>query len=121
MHTAAVVGVERFRHEGDGFTMPFRDVAHDVLVVLHPVAHLLHRCEPNVDLGLAGGSDFVMLSLDGDARFFQFQTHFVTDVLQCVRRRNREITFLRANFVAEVWELLARAIPMSFRTFDAMK
>ena len=70
MHTAAVVGVERFRHEGDGFTMPFRDVAHDVLVVLHPVAHLFHCREANVDLGLARGGDFVMLSFNGDTGFF---------------------------------------------------
>ena len=96
----------------------FGDVADDVFVILHVVAHRLERRETDIDLGLAGGRDFVMLALDRDAGFFEFEAHFVADVLQRVGRRDREITFLRADLVTEIWKLFARAVPMSFAAID---
>src|SRR6478735_4540752 len=95
-----------------------RDVADDVLVVLHVVAHRLERCESDINLGLAGGCDFVMLAFDRDAGFLEFQTHFVADILQGVGRRYREVAFLRADLVAEVWKFFPRAVPMSLATVD---
>ena len=62
-----------------------------------------------------------MLALDRDAGFLQLQAHLVADVLQAVGRCDREITFLRANFVTEIRELFARAVPMSFRAIDEME
>ena len=117
MHAAAVIGEERLGHESDRFVVPLRHVAHDVFVILHVVGHLLHRREPNVDLGLARGRDFVMLALDRDARLLQLETHFIANVLQGVGRRDRKISFLCANLVTEIREFFARAVPMRLRRF----
>ena len=94
------------------------DVAHDVFVILHGVAHAFERREPDIDLGLAGGGDFVMLALDRNAGFLQLQTHLIANVLQAVHRRDREVTFFRANLVTEIWKFFARAVPMSFDAID---
>jgi hypothetical protein len=62
-----------------------------------------------------------MLALDGNAGLFQFEAHFVANVLEAVGRRDGEVTFLRANLVAEVWKFFAAAVPMSFRAVDEME
>ena len=118
MHARAVVAKERLRHEGHRLVVLPRDVADDVLVVLHVVAHRLERREADIDFGLAGGRDFVMLALDRDAGFLKFQAHFVADVLQRVGRRDREIAFLRADLVTEIWKFFALAVPMSLAAID---
>ena len=121
VHAGAVVAEERLRHERDGLVVLLRDVPDDVFVILHVVGHLLHRSETDVDFGLAGGGDFMMLALDRDAGFLQLETHLVADVLQGVGRRNREIAFLRANFVAEIREFFLAAVPMAFRAIDEVE
>ena len=115
MHAGAVIAEERLGHESDGLVVPLGHVADDVFVVLHVVGHLFQRRETNVDLGLAGGRDFVMLALDRDAGFLQLETHFVANVLQGVGRRHREITFLCADLVTEIGKFFARAVPMRLR------
>jgi hypothetical protein len=77
VHAGAVVAEERLRHERDRLAVFLRDVADDVLVVLHPIAHLLHRREADIDLRLARRGDFVMLALDRDARFLELEAHLV--------------------------------------------
>src|SRR5690349_24889762 len=62
-----------------------------------------------------------MLALDCYTGFLQLQTHFIADVLQRVHRRDREITFFRANLVAEVWKFLARAVPVSFGAVHSVR
>src|SRR4029077_6865582 len=66
MHAAAVVSEDWFRHERDRFVVAVGDVAQDVFVILHVVAHAFYRRETNVDLGLTCRCDFVMLALDRD-------------------------------------------------------
>ncbi len=121
VHAGAVVGEERFRHEGDRFVMLPGDVADDVFVILHRVAHLLERREPNVDLGLAGGGDLVVLFVDWNAGFLQLERHFVANILQRVHRRDGKITFLRSNLVAHIRKFFARAVPVTFDAIDEME
>ena len=101
--------------------MPLGDVANDVLVILHAVAHQFQRREPDVDFGLTGRGHFVMLTLDRDAGSLQFEAHFVSDVLQRIHWRNREIAFLWPNFVAEVRNFLAARVPMTFCAVDQVE
>src|SRR5206468_10043067 len=63
MHAAAVVSEDWFWHERDRFVVALSDVAQDVFVILHAVAHAFERRETNVDLGLTCLCDFVMLAL----------------------------------------------------------
>src|SRR5207247_4681961 len=118
VHTRSVVPEDWFWHERHRSVVPLGDVAQDVFVILHVVAHAFERREPDVDLSLTCGCDFVMLALDRHAGFLQLETHFVANVLQAVHGRDREITFLGANFVTEVWKLLARAVPMTLDAVD---
>src|SRR5947208_5160761 len=97
------------------------DVADDVFVILHRVAHLLERREPNVDLGLTGGGDLMVLFVDWNARFLQLERHFVADVLQRVHRRDGEITLFRSNFVTHVRKFFARTVPMTFDAIDEVE
>src|SRR5205807_5585669 len=118
VHAGAIVTEQRLRHEGDGLVVPSRDVANDVLVILHRVAHLLQRRETDVDFCLASRSDFMMLFVHGDAGFLDLKRHFVANILQRVHRRNRKIALFRPNLVTEIWKLLAGAIPMSLSAVD---
>ena len=101
--------------------MPLGHVTNDIFVILHRVAHASERREADVDLGLAGGSDLVMLALDRNSSSLEFEAHFVANVLQRIHRRHREVTFLRPNLVAEIRKFFAPAIPMSLDTIDVMK
>ena len=82
---------------------------------------MLERREPDIDLGLAGRRDFMVLFVDRDTGFLQLKRHLIADVLQSVHGRNREITFFRANFVTKIWKLLTCAVPMAFDALDLMK
>src|SRR5437870_6755148 len=98
-----------------------RDVANDVFIILHRIAHLLEWREPDIDLGLAGGSDLMVLFVDRDARLLQLKRHFVANVLQGVHRRDGEITLLRSNFVTHIWKFFTRAVPMAFDAIDVFE
>ena len=101
--------------------MPLRDVADDVFVILHRVAHALERRETDIDLGLPSRGHLMMLFLDWNARFLQLEAHFTANVLQRVHRRDGKIPFLRTNFVSNVWKFLASAIPVPLDAIDNMK
>ena len=62
-----------------------------------------------------------MLAFDRDAGFLEFEAHLVADILQGVGRRDREVAFLRADLVAEVWEFFPRAVPMSLALSTEME
>ena len=121
VHTGTVIGEERFRHERGRFVVLPRDVANDVFVILHRVAHHFQRRETDIDLGLAGSGHFVVLFIDWDACFLELKRHFVADILQRIHRRNREITFLRPNLVTDIRKFFARAVPMAFDTVHEME
>ena len=74
VHAGAVVAENRLGHEGRRHPVAHRDVLDDVFVPGQPVGHLGQRLEAHVDLGLAGGRDFVMLFLDADADVLHFST-----------------------------------------------
>ena len=118
VHARAVITEERLRHEGHRLVVLPRDVADDVFVILHVVAHDLERRETNIDFGLSRGGDLVMLAFDRDAGFLHLEAHFIADVLERVCRRDREITFLCPDLVAEVRKLFPAAIPMPFAAVD---
>src|ERR1051326_2303461 len=63
----------------------------------------------------------MMLFIDGDTCLLDLQRHFIADVLQRIHRRHGEITFLRADFVTEVWKFLATAVPMTFAAVDDIR
>ena len=67
VHARAVVLEERLGHERDGVAGRVGDVLDDVLERHQVVGGLQQRAEPEVDLGLAGGADLVVLHLDVDA------------------------------------------------------
>jgi hypothetical protein len=121
VHARAVITEERLRHEGDGLVVPARYIANDVFVILHLVAHRLEGRETNINLCLTGGCDLVMLALNRDSGPLQFEAHFVADVLQGISRRDREITFLCADFISKVRRFISIAVPMAFATLYAMK
>src|SRR5207247_2165531 len=116
VHARAVIGEERFRHERGRFVVFPRDVANDVFVILHRVAHHFQRREADVDLGLAGGGHFVMWFIDRDACFLQFERHLVPNILQRIHRPNVKITFLCSKLV-----IRSTMVQMSERVGSALK
>src|ERR1700722_1104905 len=121
VHAGAVIGEGGLRHEGHGLVVPLGDVAQDIFVILHVIAHAFEWRETDIDFGLAGRRDLVMLAFNWDAGALELKTHFVANVLLTVHRRDGKITFFRANFVPEVWEFFSGAVPVPFATFDLMK
>jgi hypothetical protein len=72
---------------------------------------LQQRVEDDVDFGLAGGGDLVVLALDRDSERDHRQDHLVADVDQLVGRGDGEVALLVADLVAEVWEPLSPPSP----------
>src|SRR6516225_11437115 len=114
VHSGTVVAEQRLWHESHDFIIFLRDILKDVLVVHHMIAHETEGCEANVDLCLTGGRDFMVLPLDRYSSLFQFQAHFVTNVLKCIRWRNWEIPLFVTYLMPEVWKFLASGIPDAF-------
>jgi hypothetical protein len=63
----------------------------------------------------------MVLTFDRNTSLLQFKTHLVSDVLKRVRRRDRKVTFLVTNLVAQVWELFPPRVPDTFGAVDAME
>ena len=121
VHTGTVVAKERFRHEGHYLVVLLGNVLQDVFVVHHHVAHGPKRRKTDVDFCLTGGRDFMMLPFNRNAGFFQFQTHLISEILESIGRRHREIPFLVTDLVPEIRKLLAPGVPDRFATIDAVK
>ena len=107
----AVVAEERLGHEAGGLAVFPGDVLDDVFVNHHPIGGGDEGAEAVINFGLAGRGDFMVLALHFDAEFFHHQAHLGADVLLGVGRRDREVTFLVANFVAEVGHFVAAGVP----------
>jgi hypothetical protein len=75
------------------------------------VGHGGQGVEADVDLGLAGGADLVVLDLDGDVEGLQRHGHLRAQVLEVVHRRDREVALLVAGLVAEVGALVPAGVP----------
>ena len=119
VHAAAVVGKQRLGHEGSGFAVLIRHIAHDVLEQHHVVGRLHQRVELLVDFGLAAGGDFVVMALDDDADLLHDLDHFGSQILIVVGRRQREVAFLVTRAVAQVVFGAAR-IPAAFLGVDVV-
>jgi len=114
MHAAAVVAEERFRHEGDGFVVAFGDVLDDVLEQHQVIADGNERVKTQINFSLAGSGNFMVFAFDFEAAVFHDADHFVADVNLRVGRRDGEVAFFVTNFVAEVREFFAAAVPDAF-------
>lgn len=100
VHTAAVVAVEGFGHEGDGLAVEFGGIFDDVFVGLHDVG-LADECVVfDVNFGLSGGGDFMVLAFDFDADLFEVEDHFAAEVLEGVDRGDGEVSAFVFDFVA---------------------
>ena len=63
----------------------------------------------------------MVLLLNEHAQLFHRQHHFGADVLLGVQRRDREITFLVPDFVAEVGHFVAAGVPDAFVGINAVE
>ena len=80
------------------------------------------RVELDVDLGLAGGADLVVLHLDRDAALDQLADHLRAQVGVVVHRRHREVAALVAGLVAEVAaRLVAAGVPGALDRVDVVE
>ena len=93
----------------------------DVFVNHHRVGRFDQRVEAVINFRLAGGGDFMVLALDLDAEFLHHQAHLGADVLLRVGGRDREITFLVADLVAEVRHFIAAGVPDGFLGIHAVE
>ena len=113
MHSGAIIPIERLGHEGHGFVMPARDIAHNIFVHHHLIGHLDQGIESKVDFGLARCGHFMMMLLHLDSDFFHLPAHFRPDILLRVDRSHGEIAFLMARAGPEVDSVFPR-IPDAF-------
>ena len=121
VHAAAVVTEERLGHEGRGLAVLSRHVFDDVFVEHHRVGGLDQRVEAEINFGLAGCGDFVVLTFDGDPELFHDQAHLGADVLLGVGRGHREVTFLVTDLVAEIGHFIPAGVPCGFLAIDGVE
>src|SRR5438045_1200195 len=109
MHAAAVVAVERLRHERRALVVLPRDVLHDVLEPHQLIGHRRERRELHPDLALPRARDLVMPDLDLDAALDERRHDRLTEIAELIRGRNGEVAFLVTDLVAEVRQRVARS------------
>ena len=96
-------------------------VLDDVLVEHHRVRHLDQRREPEVDLGLTAGTDFVVLALGVETEILHRQDHLAAHVLVLVGRRYREVALLVPRLVAQVRPFVGAAVPAALDRVDLVE
>ncbi|VXB56721.1 conserved hypothetical protein [Arthrobacter sp. 8AJ] len=122
VHARAVVAEDRLRHEGHRLAPGVSGVLDDVLELLQVIGSVGEGGELVVDLGLAGGSNFVVAALDLEAGFVQGNTHGVAQVSLLVGGGDREVTALDGGLVAQVAAFfLAAAVPVGFFGVDLVE
>ena len=122
VHAGAVVAEDGLGHEGGGLAPLVSGVLHDVLELQDVVGGVHHRVELVVDLGLAGGADLVMGTLQIKAHLDEVQRDVVTQVGLLVDGRHREISALRLRLITEVAAfLLAGAVPRGLDGVDLVE
>ena len=121
VHPVAVVAEQRLRHERHGLARRPGGGLDDVLVRHQRVGHGQQRPEPDVDLGLAGRADLVVLHLDLDAAGDQVPDHLRAQVGVVVHRRHREVPALVPGLVSQVAAVLVLAgVPGAFHGVDVV-
>ncbi|GBE30234.1 hypothetical protein BMS3Bbin04_01266 [bacterium BMS3Bbin04] len=121
VHAGTIITKQWFRHEGRGHIVLVGSVFHHVLVELQIIRHPHQRFIPHVDLALSAAGDFVMMRFDGYAHRLKRHHHFAAQVVQFIRRRDREISFLETRLVTEIRHLVRTAVPMSFLGIDEIE
>ena len=94
VHARAVVTDDWLRHEGCGFAVGLGYHLHRIFQDLVPVGTLHQLLEFGANFALARGRHFVVVYFDLNTLLLKRDTHRVTDVLQRIHRRNREIAAL---------------------------
>src|SRR5690606_10147515 len=120
MHAAAVVPMDRLRHEG-GCLAPAAGGVVDDVFVLHQMVRALHQgVVTEVDLALSGRCDFMMMPLDPYACGDEQTADLRAKIMQAVYRLDGNITAFRFYFEAEVAAFfLSACIPMAFDGINA--
>src|SRR5258706_317236 len=91
MYGLHVGSEERLRHERRRLAVAPRRVLHDVFEPEQLVRHLDQAVVLHVDLALAGGRDFVVRDLDGDAEALHRLYDFRAQILLRIVGREGEI------------------------------
>ena len=121
VHAVAVVAEQRLGHERDGLARGQGGRLDHVLVRHQLVGHRQQRAEPDVDLGLPGRADLVVLHLHLDAALDQHGHHLRAQVGVVVHRRHREVPALVPGLVGQVPAVLVLAgVPGAFHRVDVV-
>ena len=120
VHARAVVLEERLGHEAGREAGLAADVLDDVLEHHQLVGHAGERVVAHVDLGLPRGGHLVMVHLAFDPDLRHRQHDGAAQVLEAVRRRNREVALLVARPVSEVGSVVLARIPDSLARVDVV-
>ena len=92
-----------------------RGILDDVLEQEHRIGTGEQRCEPEIDLRLTRGCDLMMLRFHVETDGHEILRHLVAQVLEVIRRRDREVAFLVARLVREVRHLFPARVPCGLR------
>src|SRR5580698_6032086 len=120
VHTAAVVAKHGLRHERRGLAVLAHDVLHDVLEPHELVGARRERVELHADLTLPARRHLVVAHFDNDPRLLQGRHDGLSEIAQRVGRWNWKVAFLVTDFVSEVRELLAAAVPRTLGAVDVV-
>ena len=120
VHTAAIVLENRLRHERHRLAILIGNILDDVLVEHHVISRPHQRIELQVNLGLAAGCHFVMVTFHFQPAGLHGHDHLTAQVLIVVRRRHREISFLITRTISLVI-LHPSRIPTSLFRIDKVK
>ena len=121
MHPGTIVTEEGFGHEARRLAMLAGHVTDDIFVNHHRVGGLHERVEAIVNFRLARRGDFVVVPFHRQAQLLHRQHHLGAQILLGVGGGDGKITFLVANFVAEVRHLIAARVPGGFLGFNRIK
>ena len=120
VHTGAVITEHRFWHKGRGFTEAVRYVVHNIFVDLNFVSFFGHGIEAGSHFVLTSSRYFVVMGFNHQTHLFHHQTHFRTNILSRVYRRNREVTAFHCRTVTFVTTfILGGGVPCAFDIVDS--
>jgi hypothetical protein len=118
VHSRAIVAEQRLGHERSRHAALACDILDHVFVDHHVVGHPGKRSIAHVDLALAPGCDFMVMSFNSDAEFFQDRYHIGAGVLELIGRRHWEVTLFRAQLVSEARPVFTCRIPVGLNGID---
>src|SRR5262249_3290565 len=121
MHPGSIILEQRFRHERSRFTTPSRNILGDVLVHLELVRHSSQLIESDVDFGLTGRRNCMVMHFHLNSDALERQDDFGPDVLEMVHRGNGEVALFISRLVAQIWAFLLAGIPEARLRVDIVK